>query len=59
MKGALVSIDEINNVTIIEFHHSILVVNGSPSPEACERFIKILTMMKAKQRSDIQSMSEM
>lgn len=46
----LVSYDKESDVTTIEFEHSILTVNGSPSPEACERFIKILSEMKAEQR---------
>lgn len=35
---------------VVDMGHSTLIVSGSPSPEACERFIKILSEMKAEQR---------
>ncbi len=37
---------------VVDMGHSTLIVSGSPSPEACERFIKILSEMKAEQRSN-------
>lgn len=51
LKWELISFDEENDVMTMECEHSILIVEGSPSPEACERFVKILSLMKAEQRA--------
>ncbi|MEK5060867.1 hypothetical protein [Paenibacillus sp. PDC88] len=37
---------------VVDMGHSTLIVSGSPSPEACERFIKILSEMKAAKRAN-------
>lgn len=41
-------VDEI----IVDMGHSTLIVCGSPSPDACSSFVKIVSEMKAKQRSE-------
>jgi hypothetical protein len=36
---------------VIELEDVVVIINGSPSPQACETFIRIVRQMKAAQKS--------
>jgi hypothetical protein len=37
---------------VVELNDFTLIINGTPSPEACENFVKLIQQMKTAQKGE-------